>query len=95
MLAIARNRKRQKAKTTTDNFDLMVDGRQHNVTATCYQTYNKETRYRVTVDDSPVVIFKWDDSRNKWIPEEDVSDLQIPNRVETAIAMELSHKMAA
>lgn len=94
MLAIARNRKRIKAKTTTDNFGLMVDGKQHAVTATCYQTYNKETRYRVTVDDSPVYIFKYDDGVNRWVSEEDV-DAQIPNRLENAISMELSHKMAA
>jgi hypothetical protein len=85
-------RKRIRQKTTTDNFNLMVDGKEHEITATCYKTYNKETRYRVTIDESPVYIFRWDDHNNRWISDDDESTLDISKRLENAIAEQLGQR---
>jgi hypothetical protein len=52
-------------KVTTEKFDILLDGRPVAVRASKYQTHNNETRFRVSINDSPVYIFAYDEELNK------------------------------
>ena len=52
-------------KVTTEKFDIVLEGRPVAVQASKYTTHNKETRFRVSINGSPVYIFAYDESLNK------------------------------
>jgi len=82
-----------KGKRITDNFDMVIDGKAVPVQATSYLTYNKETRYRVSIDNGPIVTFSWDNDLKRYTSTVDGSDL--PKRIDEAIAMQIDQRMAA
>lgn len=85
-----------KSKTSTEKFEVMIDGKPVTVTATLYETHNSEARYRVSVDGSPIHIFAWDPQLNRLaqIDQASVAD-QIPAKVEEAIGRQLYSRAAA
>ena len=48
-------------KVTTEKFDIMLEGKPVMVKASRYQTHNKETRFRVSINGSPIYIFAYDE----------------------------------
>jgi hypothetical protein len=54
-------------KVTTERFDIILEGRPVAVKASRYQTHNNETRFRVSINGSPVYIFAYDEDLNKAI----------------------------
>lgn len=85
-------RKRIKGKRTTENFEMILDGKTVPVTATCYLTYNKETRYRVSIDNGPIVTFSWNDDLKRYTS---IEGTELPQRIDEAIAMQIDQRMAA
>lgn len=83
-------------KTRTEIFELTVDGKSMVVKATPYQTPNTETRFRVSVNDSPVHIFGWDKDLNRLTEIESSSASgKVPNIIDEAIGRELYGRVAA
>lgn len=83
-------------KIRTEIFELMVDGKPMVVKATPYQTLSTETRFRVSVNDSPVHIFAWDKDLNR-LTATDSSNAagHIPDKIDEAIGRQLYQRVAA
>jgi hypothetical protein len=82
-------------KTYTETFEITIDGKPVEVTATPYFINNDmEKRFRVSYNGSPVHIFAWDDSSNRIFAIKEGSEI-IPDNVEQAIANELQNRVAA
>jgi hypothetical protein len=52
-------------KVTTEHFDVILEGKPVAVRASRFTTHNNETRFRVSINDSPVYIFAFDESQNR------------------------------
>jgi hypothetical protein len=52
-------------KITTEQFDIVLEGKPVGVKASRYTTHNNETRFRVSINGSPVYIFAYDEELNK------------------------------
>lgn len=86
----------RKSKTSTEKFEVMVEGRPVTVIATLYETHNTESRYRVSIDGSPVHIFAWDPQLNRLAEIDQASAAaSIPAKVEEAIGRQLYSRAAA
>ena len=73
-------------KLHTETFEIREDGKIHLVKATRY-LLNTETRFRVSVDDSPIHIFSWDDDLERLTATHSPDEL--PREVEVGIAERL------
>ena len=83
-------------KLRTENFDLTLDNRVINVKATAFQTPASETRFRVSVNDSPVHIFALNESLNRYTDvERSTASNSIPVNIEEAIGRKLYNALAA
>lgn len=83
-------------KTRTEIFELTIDGKPVVVKATPYQTLSTETRFRISINDSPVYIFGWDKDLNRLSAIESSSAADsVPTMVEEAISRQLYQRMAA
>ncbi|NII24482.1 hypothetical protein HB364_05300 [Pseudoflavitalea sp. X16] len=83
-------------KTRTEIFELSIDGKPVVVRATPYQTLSTETRFRVSIDDSPIYIFGWDKDLNRLTTIESSSAAgNVPATIEEAISHQLYQRMAA
>lgn len=83
-------------KTRTEKFELAIDGRPVKVSATPFKIATEEQRYRVSINDSPVHIFAWDDQLNR-LAVVDKAKLaeSIPGNVEEVIGRQLYSLLAA
>ncbi|MFT3825437.1 MAG: hypothetical protein QM731_16075 [Chitinophagaceae bacterium] len=83
-------------KTKTEVFDVMVDGKAVTVKATPYQINTGETRFRVSINESPIHIFAWDDNRQRLadIASGNAAN-KIPAQVEAAISEQINSRLAA
>ena len=52
-------------KVRTEQFEIVLEGRPVAIKASRYQTHNNEIRFRVSINDSPVYIFAYDEELNK------------------------------
>lgn len=69
------------------HFELLVDNVPYSVHAEPF-SFNNQTRFKVTYNDSPEFIFAWDDNVDQLIAiDEDA--VSIPDPVESAIAEKL------
>ena len=68
-------------------FTLVVDNVPLEVSSVPF-TFNTETRFRVSYNNSPEVVFTWDSSLGRLAPLEDESST-MPEAVEVAIAERL------
>lgn len=78
-------------KVTTEKFDIVVDGRNVEVFASKYKAPNDEPRFRVSIDGSPLYIFKLDETRRSAVA---IDKAEITNKIspqlEQAIGMRLA-----
>jgi hypothetical protein len=83
-------------KTRTEIFELTIDGKPLVVKATPYQTLSTETRFRVSINDSPVHIYGWDKDLNR-LTAIDSSNAanHVPDKLDEQIGRELYHRVAA
>ncbi|MFL9485294.1 hypothetical protein ACI6Q2_21105 [Chitinophagaceae bacterium LWZ2-11] len=83
-------------KVRTETFELMPDNKVITVKATPFQTLTGETRYRVSINDSPVHIFAPNESLKRFTDiETGAAGKQIPINIETAIGEQLYQRTAA
>lgn len=83
-------------KTRTEIFELTVDGKPLVVRATPFQTLSTETRFRVSVNDSPVHIFAWDKDLNRLTAiDSSRAAGDITNKIDEAIGRQLYQRIAA
>lgn len=83
-------------KTRTEVFELLIDGKPLVIKATPYQTATTETRFRVSVNNSPVHIFGWDKNLNRLTAIEHGSATgDMPKQIDEAVGRELYHLVAA
>lgn len=83
-------------KTRTEIFELTVDGKPLVVRATPYQTLATETRFRVSVNDSPVHIFGWDKDLNRLTAiDSSQAANDINDKIDEAIGRQLYQRIAA
>lgn len=87
---------RKNATKRTEAFELMVDEIPFFVKATSFQTYTKETQYRVSVNGSPVYIFGWHPVLKKITAIDRGSAANnIPTNIADAIGDQIHSRMAA
>lgn len=79
-------------KARTQTFELLVDGTPYVVKATPY-SFNDETRFRVSYNESPVHIFLWDSSVGRLTVIGDQA-ATMPDNLEVAIARKLQSEMS-
>jgi hypothetical protein len=84
--------KRKKSKVRTVHFDISVNGELLPVKASSYVSNNDETRFRVSYNGSPVIIFAWDNEVNQMVKSDST---HIPSMVEREIINELQVRMVA
>ena len=78
-------------KIITEKFDVILEGKSVPVKASRYQTHNKEVRFRVSINDSPVYIFAFDEKQNRAVAIDKGSAIaDISPRIEEAIGSRLS-----
>ena len=83
-------------KTRTEIFELTVDGKPLVVRATPFQTLSTETRFRVSVNDSPVHIFGWDKDLNRLTAiDSSQASVSMNQKVDEAIGRQLYQRVAA
>ena len=83
-------------KTRTEVFQLTIDGNPLVVKATPYQTHTTETRFRVSINNSPVHIFGWDKDLNRLTAIDHANATgEMPRKIDEAIGRELYHLVAA
>jgi hypothetical protein len=77
-------------RAQTKIFDVIADGNPYSIKATPY-TWNESIRYRLSVNDSPVYIFAWDEDLGRLAAMEGPKgSVVLPEIVEEAIANELT-----
>jgi hypothetical protein len=84
--------KRTRNKAKTIYFDISLNGDLVPVQATPYLSNKNETRFRVSYNGSPVIIFSWNSELNKMIKSDTA---HIPSSVEKEIVNELEVRMVA
>jgi hypothetical protein len=77
-------------KLHTETFEIIKNGTPYSVQATRY-LLNTETRFRVSVNKSPVHIFSWDDDLERLTATHSPDEL--PREVEIGIAEKLHNIM--
>ena len=88
--------KAKKIRTATETFQLEIDGKPVMVKATPYQIHTSEKRYRVSINNSPVHIFAWDDdSRQLVLIDKAATAEKVPEMVQKVISRQLVNRMAA
>ena len=75
-------------KLHTETFEIVKANRPWTIKATRY-LLNKETRFRVSVNDSPVHIFSWDDDLERLTATHSPGTDTLPREVEVGIAEKL------
>jgi hypothetical protein len=88
--------KAKKMRTTTETFQLEMDGKPVTVKVTPYHMHTMEKRYRVSINNSPVHIFAWDDNARRLIAIDGARiEGKLPVKLEEAISRQLYSRMAA
>jgi hypothetical protein len=83
-------------KTRTEVFEVMVDGSPLVIKATPYQTHTTETRFRVSVNNSPVHIFGWDkDLKRLTAIDHGNATGDMPKKIDEVIGRQLYQLVAA
>ena len=88
--------KAKQMRTTTETFQLEVEGKPVTVKVTPYHMHTMEKRYRVSINNSPVHIFAWDDNSGKLVAIDGARiEGKLPVKLEEAISRQLHSRMAA
>ena len=83
-------------KAKTEKFDLVVDNQPIKVKATPFTLPTHETRYRVSVNNSPVYIYAWHDEQKCYtILEHGSAAVSLPEKINEAIGRQLYSRLAA
>lgn len=78
-------------KTRRETFEITAEGRPYNVNATSYLNGSEELRFRVSVNNSPICIFGWDQGLDRFAIIKDNRDPMVSPSVEMLIAQKLEN----
>jgi len=84
----------KRRKTENIVFELPVNGRTYNVSATPFNIATGEIRYRVSYDNGPVHVFAWDEGLNRYSEADTQADIILP-AIEMGIAERLNEYASA
>lgn len=76
-------------KTTTQIFQITTEDSLHIVKATAYLNGRDQQRFRVSMNDSPICVFGWNDSLGRFAIMKDARDPEVIRAAETLIAQKL------
>ncbi len=79
----------RKPRMQTISFELRVDGKSYEVSATPFTIASGDLLYRVSYNQSPVHVFAWDEGLNRFAETDVLADV-IPPVIEMSIARKLS-----
>lgn len=83
-------------KKHTETFEMVVNNKPVTVTATAYVMHTNEKRYRVSVNDSPVYIYAWNDELKRYsVLQTSQAAAQLPEVIDEAIGRQIYSRMAA
>lgn len=83
-------------KKHTETFEVVVNNKPVSVTATAYTMHTDEKRYRVSIDDSPVYIYAWNDDLGRYtVLQTSQAAIHLPDFVDEEIGRQLYSRMAA
>ncbi|MHA4846539.1 hypothetical protein ACX0G7_20355 [Flavitalea antarctica] len=78
-------------KVTTEKFDILLEGKPVAIKASRYQTHNNEIRFRVSINDSPVYIFAYDEELERAVAIDQSSAIAaISPKIEEVIGARLA-----
>ena len=81
-------------KVTTEKFDIILEGKPVAIKASRFRTHTNETRFRVSINDSPVYIFAFDETQNRAVAiDKSAAISAISPKIEEVIGSRL-HKAA-
>ena len=81
-------------KTTTEIFEIVADGNPYMVKATPFVNGREKLRFRVSVNNSPVCIFGWDEDLDRFAILKDARDPDVYPAAEMVIARKLENLFA-
>ena len=81
-------------KTSTEIFEMIADGKPYVVRATSFLNGMEQLRFRVSVNNSPVCIFGWDEGLNRFAILKDPRDPDVHPAAEMVIARKLENLFA-
>lgn len=76
-------------KTTTQTFQIKTADNRHIIKATAYLNGRDQQRFRVSMNDSPICIFGWNDALGRFAIMKDARDPNVHPVAEMLIAREL------
>ncbi|MGN6440237.1 MAG: hypothetical protein ACTHMM_27170 [Agriterribacter sp.] len=81
-------------KTRRETFEITAEGKPYIVNATSYLNGSEQLRFRVSVNNSPVCIFGWDEGLDRFAIIKDNRDPMIAPAVEMLISERLENVYA-
>ncbi len=78
-------------KPTTEIFEIMAEGKPYIVKATPYLNGREKLRFRVSMNDSAICIFGWDESLDRFAIMKDARDPAVHPAAEMIIARKLEN----
>ena len=81
-------------KTVTEIFEIIAEGKPYTVKATSFLNGMEKLRYRVSVNNSPVCIFGWDEGLDRFAILKDARNPDIHPAAEMIIARKLENMFA-
>ena len=83
-------------RAKTEIFEVVINNKPVTVKATPYVMHTNEIRYRVSINDSPVYIYAWQDDMNRYtLLQSSRAAVQLPEFVDEAVGRQLYSRMAA
>lgn len=82
-------------KTTTQIFQIKTADDHHIIKATAYLNGRDQQRFRVSMNDSPICIFGWNDSLGRFAIMKDARDPKVLRAAEILIARKLETLFAS
>ena len=81
-------------KAATEIFEIIAEGKPYMVKATFFLNGMEQIRFRVSVNDSPLCIFGWDEGLDRFAILKDARDPDIHPAAEMIIARKLENLFA-
>jgi hypothetical protein len=83
-------------RAKTEIFEVVINNEPVTVKATPFTMHTNEKRYRVSIDDSPVYIYAWQDDMDRYtLLQSSRAATQLPEFVDEEIGRTLYSRMAA
>jgi hypothetical protein len=93
-MRLIKSSKKTDMKTVTEIFAIIAEGKPYTVKTTSFLNGMEKLRFRVSVNNSPVCIFGWDEDLDRFAILKDARDPDIQPAVEMIVARKLENLFA-